>query len=113
MFDRQIDVFGDEHDIAPAHEGMRLFEPVRVMPGQTGMDVDAPTSRVKGDPLAAMREQLANYAAKFDSVAKNARPLGCNYCERTDTDRNTDTGRCVSGTGCNALDSETIAHGIA
>ena len=45
MFDRQIDVFGDEHDIAPAHEGMRLFEPVKVMPGQTGMDVDVPINR--------------------------------------------------------------------
>lgn len=40
MFDRQLDVFGDEHDIAPANERMRLFEPVKVMPGQTGMTLD-------------------------------------------------------------------------
>lgn len=77
MLGRQLDVFGDEHDVAPAHERMRLFEPVRTLPGQT--------------------------------VIGHA----CNYCERTDTATNDATGRCVSGTGCNALDSERLSHRVA
>lgn len=48
-FDRQLDVFGDEHDIAPAHERLRLFEPVKVMPGQTGMAVETLSAPMPGN----------------------------------------------------------------
>ena len=40
MLDRQLDVFGQEHDIAPQHERLRLFEPVRTTPGQTVLETD-------------------------------------------------------------------------
>lgn len=34
--DQQTDIFGGLHDLAPASEAMRLFQPARVeMPGQT------------------------------------------------------------------------------
>ena len=47
MFDQQLTLEGGAEDIAPATRQEKLFQPVRVMAGQTSMHVP-PTNPVAG-----------------------------------------------------------------
>lgn len=40
MFDQQLTIDGGAEDLAPAHRQEKLFQPVRVMEGQTSLTFD-------------------------------------------------------------------------
>jgi hypothetical protein len=51
MFDQQLDLDGNAHDIAPEHERLKLFEPApEQLEGQAWLELD-----VELEPLPVLR----------------------------------------------------------